>query len=27
MTLQYRCRACGDVFEALKYDAEEEAPW
>jgi hypothetical protein len=24
MTLQYRCRRCGDFFEALKYDASEE---
>jgi hypothetical protein len=23
MTLQYRCRACGDIFEALKYEDEE----
>jgi len=21
MTLQYRCRACGTLFEAVKYDA------
>jgi hypothetical protein len=21
MTLQYRCRKCGTVFEAIKYDA------
>jgi rubredoxin len=20
MTLQYRCRACGTVYEAIKYD-------
>ncbi len=27
MTLQYRCRPCGNLFEALKYEAdEEEAP-
>jgi len=24
MTLQYRCRRCGDFYEALKYDDEEE---
>jgi DNA-directed RNA polymerase subunit RPC12/RpoP len=24
MTLQYRCRRCGNVFEAVKYDEEEE---
>ena len=24
MTLQYRCRQCGDFFEAVKYDAPEE---
>jgi len=24
MTLQYRCRSCGDLFEALKYDDEED---
>jgi hypothetical protein len=24
MTLQYRCRRCGDFFEAVKYDAPEE---
>jgi DNA-directed RNA polymerase subunit RPC12/RpoP len=23
MTLQYRCRRCGTVYEALKYDAED----
>ena len=21
MTLQYRCRACGTIYEAIKYDA------
>ena len=26
MTLQYRCRACGSLYEAIKYDrAEAEA--
>jgi hypothetical protein len=24
MTLQYRCGSCGDVYEALKYLAEED---
>jgi hypothetical protein len=24
MTLQYRCRRCGDLYEALKYGAGEE---
>ena len=24
MTLQYRCGACGTVFEAIKYEAEAE---
>jgi DNA-directed RNA polymerase subunit RPC12/RpoP len=24
MTLQYRCRRCGDFFEALKYDDDNE---
>jgi rubredoxin len=24
MTLQYRCRACGDIYEALKYEDEDE---
>ncbi|MDQ6899605.1 MAG: hypothetical protein M3072_08870 [Candidatus Dormibacteraeota bacterium] len=23
MTLQYRCRACRTLFEAVKYDTEE----
>ncbi|MGI8563882.1 MAG: hypothetical protein ACR2MZ_10085 [Candidatus Dormibacter sp.] len=23
MTLQYRCEACGTLFEAVKYDTEE----
>jgi hypothetical protein len=23
MTLQYRCRACGSLYEAIKYDREE----
>jgi uncharacterized Zn finger protein len=23
MTLQYRCRRCGDVFEAIKYEEDE----
>ena len=22
MTLQYRCRACGTIYEAIKYDHE-----
>jgi len=22
ISLQYKCRACGDVFEAVKYEAE-----
>jgi hypothetical protein len=25
MTLQYRCRRCGDVYEALKYESPEES--
>jgi hypothetical protein len=25
MTLQYRCRACGTCYEALKY--EDDAEW
>jgi len=24
MTLQYRCRKCGNLYEALKYEAEED---
>jgi len=24
MTLQYRCGRCGDFYEALKYEDEEE---
>lgn len=24
MTLQYRCRKCGDLYEALKYEVEED---
>jgi len=24
MTLQYRCRSCGDFYEALKYEDEED---
>jgi len=24
MTLQYRCRRCGDFYEALKYEDDEE---
>jgi len=23
MTLQYRCRSCGDFYEALKYDGAD----
>ncbi|HEY8812102.1 MAG TPA: hypothetical protein VIO86_06370 [Candidatus Dormibacteraeota bacterium] len=23
MTLQYRCRGCGSLYEAIKYDREE----
>jgi uncharacterized Zn finger protein len=23
MTLQYRCRACGTCYEAIKYDRED----
>jgi uncharacterized Zn finger protein len=23
MTLQYRCRSCGSLYEAIKYDREE----
>ena len=23
MTLQYRCRRCGEVFEAVKYEEDE----
>ena len=23
MTLQYRCRGCGDFYEALKYDGDD----
>jgi hypothetical protein len=26
MTLQYRCRACGSLYEAIKYDRPEAAP-
>ncbi|HEY8759275.1 MAG TPA: hypothetical protein VIP52_00005 [Candidatus Dormibacteraeota bacterium] len=26
MTLQYRCRACGSLYEAIKYDQAEEVP-
>jgi hypothetical protein len=26
MTLQYRCRACGTCYEALKYDDDEQWP-
>jgi uncharacterized Zn finger protein len=25
MTLQYRCRGCGSLYEAIKYDREEVA--
>jgi hypothetical protein len=25
MTLQYRCRRCGDLYEALKYESPEES--
>jgi uncharacterized Zn finger protein len=25
MTLQYRCRGCGSLYEAIKYDREEAA--
>jgi hypothetical protein len=25
MTLQYRCRACGSLYEAIKYDRPEAA--
>jgi len=25
MTLQYRCRGCGDLYEALKYESDHEA--
>jgi uncharacterized Zn finger protein len=24
MTLQYRCRACGSFYEAIKYDRSED---
>jgi hypothetical protein len=24
MTLQYRCRACGTCYEALKYEDDEQ---
>jgi uncharacterized Zn finger protein len=24
MTLQYHCRGCGDFYEALKYESNEE---
>ena len=26
MTLQYRCRGCGSLYEAIKYDREEAEP-
>jgi len=26
MTLQYRCRACGDFYEALKYEDDGGEP-
>ena len=26
MTLQYRCRDCGSLYEAIKYDREEPDP-
>jgi hypothetical protein len=24
MTLQYRCRSCGDLYEAMKYPSDDE---